>query len=985
MAWIKKALAAAVVALPLALAGGTGTASTPPTSSVTVPTTAGQTVTTTWTGTVPPGVDPTSDCTTGLSVSDEHDVTVNVPAGVYDALKATFTFNITWTPNPPFDPGGGGSDLILTVVGPDGNVVGSSDGGSATETVVAENLPGGTYTVLACGFSNVAPQDYNGKLEIRTEALEASLPSAPAHGLEFSAAVAADNQRDEAEPLVEIDRAGNIYGCGPTGFSQLSDYAQVSTDGGDQYHLLGIPPRGQAEAGGGGDCTIALGLAPNSRGTFDWAMSGLGPLTGFATAISPNNGRSIATSGGDLVGGTTDEGLLADRQWQTFVDEDTVLLIYNVQVPRNTVVIRSDDRGLTFNPANAVIAARSPLFPGPINYDDAHNVVYFGWDDTGTLAGKSGDFVNLSISKDRGQTWFSCRVDFVDGEVPGFVMTNHDSAGNIYVAYGDSGAFHTYMKALPRENVDKCNKPVAQTSAIAPNLTDPGFGPRIQVDRDAVRTTVFPWVTAGGAPGRVAVTFYGTESNGDPNLGTFDASWDVYVNLSLNALSTDPANPPTFSQVKATTHPLHYDSICLQGLGCDLSVPPGDRTMADFYAIDHNPVTDRLIVLFNRTNKKPDEDLGHVASPMSTTQIGGPTLGGSSLTPTRPAIRKSSVDPTADALSSYSITVPGVVPPDPLSANEPAADFVSVSVGPELDLHDDTQINDGGFTVTMKVADLTTESLLQTLARTQSQSLLWVFRFTNGHQDVAASARFNAAQGFTFGYNEYTTGATPCESGATEGDKCILYPGDTPIQGDVNQSSGTIRLSVPRFLLRALSGPTGPGQRPTEVPATVGSRFYDATAWSLGNNVSPVQNVQSFLYPLDNTPAMDFLLPAGGGRGAAGCKITGGGAIAGKSGGEAKFSLDVHGDLRGKVDYRDAGANVDFRSTEIASVNCSNGTVTGTGFNGDDEVRFTVDVGDNSESGAGGDVFGITLTTPSSSPVYSNSGTLRKGNIQVHS
>ena len=91
----------------------------------------------------------------------------------------------------------------------------------------------------------------------------------------------------------------------------------------------------------------------------------------------------------------------------------------------------------------------------------------------------------------------------------------------------------------------------------------------------------------------------------------------------------------------------------------------------------------------------------------------------------------------------------------------------------------------------------------------------------------------------------------------------VLYPGDQPIQGDVNQRSGTIRLSVPRFLLRALSGGTGPGQRPSEAPAIVGSRFYDGTAFSLGN-ASATPAVHTFLYPLDNTPSMDFLLPASG-------------------------------------------------------------------------------------------------------------------------
>jgi hypothetical protein len=61
-----------------------------------------------------------------------------------------------------------------------------------------------------------------------------------------------------------------------------------------------------------------------------------------------------------------------------------------------------------------------------------------------------------------------------------------------------------------------------------------GNGAPVQLDRDRVGTTVFPWVAAGGAPGRVAVAFYGTESDGDPNTNSFKAAWDVYVNQSLD-------------------------------------------------------------------------------------------------------------------------------------------------------------------------------------------------------------------------------------------------------------------------------------------------------------------------------------------------------------------------------------------------------------------------------------------------------------------
>jgi hypothetical protein len=955
---------------------GPAPASTPPAGVVNVPTTAGGTASDTWIGTIPPGTNPASDCAATDPVgSDEHDITINAPPGGYTSVSATFTFQITWTPGTPTEDT---ADEILTVIGPDGSEIGSSDGGSTTETVTATNLPTGVYRVLACGFINAAPQNYSGSLVVKTAAAsgETSLPSSGTP-LQFSAAVPADNQRDESEPLMEIDKAGNMYACGPTGFSNLADYAQVSTDGGNQFHLLGTPPRGQQGAGGGGDCGLATAYAKNSQGNYQYAYTGLGPLTGFVTSTSPNNGHSLAT-GGPFGNGVTDEGGGADRQWMTFTsDPQTVLLSYNQQVPRNIVVQKSTDGGLTYGPISA-IAGSDARFPGPMRYDPARNLVFFGWDrsnDDGT------DSINLSISRDGGTTWTNCVAATAQADAAGFVVADSDSAGNIYLAYAEKQRYHTYLVVLPAASVSKCDQPVSQNPLdVDPPTSNPGFSKPVQVDRDAVRTTVFPWLVAGGAPGRVAVTFYGTTQDGDPNTNAFKAAWDVYVNQSLNALSPTA----TFSQAKATTHPFHYDSICLNGLACDTTAP-GDRSLADFFAIDLNPATNRLSVVFNRAEKKPDESAGHVATPMVVNQIGGPTNTGATLPSSSAPLRTSSTDPAGDALSSYSLLGAGVPPPAPPTKNEAADDLLSVAVAPEVDFHTGLFVPNGGFTVTMKLASLSNTALQAAMTDTGSQSLLWVFRFVNGYQAVAASARWNLVQGFTFGYNDYRTGANPCASSPVNEDKCVIYPGDTPIQGNVDQAAGTISLSIPRYLLRALGPPDANG-RPTEVPATVGSRFYDAAAFTLGNNASITQDLQTFLYPLDNNPAMDFLLPStstgggGGGSNKGGCMVNGGGSIVG-TGTDGKFSIDAHESGKGNVYYRDPGANVDFRSTGKVTVTCvgSSAQIKGTGDNNKtDSGTFTVNVVDNGEPGTA-DTFGITLTNPS----YTRSGLLIRGNLQV--
>jgi hypothetical protein len=140
-------------------------ASSPPTSTITVPSAVGQTITVTWTGEIPPLANATSDCTNlaDTPAVDQHLPTINVPAGIYNALQAKFEFNISWD-------GASGNDEILTVLNPDGTTLDSSDGGDPTETVTANNLAQGTYKVIACGFTNTSPQAYVGKLTITTSA-----------------------------------------------------------------------------------------------------------------------------------------------------------------------------------------------------------------------------------------------------------------------------------------------------------------------------------------------------------------------------------------------------------------------------------------------------------------------------------------------------------------------------------------------------------------------------------------------------------------------------------------------------------------------------------------------------------------------------------------------------------------------------------------------------------------------------------------------
>ncbi|HEX8121788.1 MAG TPA: hypothetical protein VF549_11045 [Solirubrobacteraceae bacterium] len=690
------------------------------------------------------------------------------------------------------------------------------------------------------------------------------LASAPANGLAFSATLPADPQRDESEPNIEIDNDGNIYTCGPSGASQGVDYAQVSRDGGNQFHLMGEPPRGQQALGGGGDCGLATAPERNAAGNFTYAYSGLGPLTNFATASSQDVGRTMRSSpSSQSIPGV-------DRQWHTFVDADSVLLSYNQQQPRQVVVQRSDDGGVNYAPSKPATST-NPGFPGPmhtlpasLNPDGAAagRVPYFSW--------HRDNQVFLAVSTDEGDTWHNCKIAAAPGEPSLFTTSDNDEAGNIYIAYAENKSFHTYVSVLKIGNLDTCLaagsevNPVngAQTESTEVQAT---VEPPIQMDRDAVRTTVFAWIAAGGKPGRIAVSYYGSETDGDPNVGPgedddgkpigFRGSWDVYVSQTLNALSATP----DVAQVKATTHPFHYDSICLNGTACILT--QGDRSLADFFALDFNRVRHTLHLVYNQGYKRPDDAAGVLATPAVLNQIGGPTLDGETIDPAQgPALANARDDAKGDAITDYSRTCPQSDPtpcPDKPAAGkaQPGPDLLSVKVGPERDVDSGAAVSGGGFNVTLKVADLSDAALQQALDDQRATNLLFVFRWINGFRSAAAVARWSPDDGFRFGFNDFVTTSVSCGANQT----CLTYPGDQEIQGKVSQADGTIELRVPRSKLKALEGPTGKDQRPKEVPAGDDSRFYDATAFVLASTVPADQPEQSFLYPFDNAPSFDFL------------------------------------------------------------------------------------------------------------------------------
>ncbi|HJQ30210.1 MAG TPA: hypothetical protein VJ827_12800 [Rubrobacter sp.] len=184
------------------------------------------------------------DCQDGVNADVFH---LDVTGTNDDSISTLLTIRIEWDPTS----GQNATNELALQVYKNGNLVGESDGGTSSEVVGLRNPAPGQYEVFACAFANTAPQPYKGQVSLNSTPRQAqSLPAASdARGLQF---VTVDPQRDVAEPSLRIDKAGNIYECGPLGSSRAADYATKSEDNGETYRVLGEPPEGRIAPGGGG-------------------------------------------------------------------------------------------------------------------------------------------------------------------------------------------------------------------------------------------------------------------------------------------------------------------------------------------------------------------------------------------------------------------------------------------------------------------------------------------------------------------------------------------------------------------------------------------------------------------------------------------------------------------------------------------------------------------------------------------------------------
>ena len=332
-----------------------------------------------------------------------------------------------------------------------------------------------------------------------------------------------------------------------------------------------IFPSGAENATTGGDTELAV----DKRGTVYEGELWLGSDSIY---ISPDKGSTWSWS-------PASHDVGADREWFVYSPQEDALYgwydgfkgLMVVKAPLTTplgssaasffpierVVVPECAAGLATNCPDVVdSAAGIPILPGTTSpgrptISPVDGTLYFTF--PYQVAGQG---VGIASTSDGGQTF---SYNFVKGAGGGnfgdtgndFPVSAVDSAGNLYVAWIENkgDGFNLYLAASKDKGA---------------TWTTP-----TEVSKGISATAVFPNVVAG-APGQVAVSWYGTSVKGDMNdanaMGS--AEWNVYTSETINAT----APQPSFSLGVVQSN-FHKGVICTQGANCTGTT----RELLDFF------------------------------------------------------------------------------------------------------------------------------------------------------------------------------------------------------------------------------------------------------------------------------------------------------------------------------------------------------------------------------------------------------------------
>jgi hypothetical protein len=402
-----------------------------------------------------------------------------------------------------------------------------------------------------------------------------------------------------AEPSIRTDQFGQAFVIAPTGVPAGCKAFRVKHDGSASV-FLGFPDHGA----GGGDCDWAIGpqetsptiTPPSTDNVLAYSSLTLPNITtgksdDAGTTFSPPNVYSQQVPGDDRM------WMTADPKLNSLGFADVYMTYHDVSVLQIELGV-SRDGGLTYLQNGPIINAADvpPTQWGQPGGNGLGNIVAYR-PKSGALTLFS-IFVTPDSALDNANQGVAGTSNFnriyeavgtvTDVPAPGAPLI---SWRNYEVYHGPIGA--RYDRIFPITAVDAAGKVYAiwtdgnhiiyKTDATGSGW-NPSIAPGVIANPTGVTTTIMPWAQAG-ASDIVDVVFYAATggSGAQPNpQDDVNNLWDVYMAQTIDGGST-------WGVFKASDHQIHTGPICIDGLGCNLSVPARDRTLLDFIQVSIDP------------------------------------------------------------------------------------------------------------------------------------------------------------------------------------------------------------------------------------------------------------------------------------------------------------------------------------------------------------------------------------------------------------
>jgi hypothetical protein len=718
------------------------------------------------------------------------------------------------------------NDITLDLYDPGGALKSHGDTLTSPEEIVYQSadLTPGVWNVQVCPFAGgviAQPYTYTGTYATSDVPVVDGVPGSGGGGgggtptpryvvgkLIFSPATVVDPQRTEGEPLNFLDPStDNYWESGPWGTTTQNSFIHRSTDNGLEFHIdspVGLRPDLPP---GGGDTDITV----DDQG-YHYFVD-LEGLVNLGTAVSNDDGNNWRKNPVAV------QNAAVDRQWYAIDNgptgaavDNTVFLAFHESAVGTYIYSSPGSTGSTDPVGGLVWQNASANAPMPlaadatcaqIRFDKVTRNLYY--------ACNEGTHVRITIGhvapgQRTGIAFHNVTLpNSPGGGGPGhlFPAVATDSGGNVYVAWIDTNDSVVYYSS----STDR-----------GESWTTP-----VRVSMAPANTAEFLWAQAGTA-GTLALAWYATDAQGQPDsfpnwfddpVGATGIKWWGYAATITNAASLSP----TVAQQRFTEKPMHYGQICNQGIGCTVS--GGDRTMADFFALNFDS-RGAIRLVYNDTTSQH-----HGAHLYEVRQLQGKTATGRSL---REAVPKSPMtDAAADAQwPHYSPTGAG--------ANQPQLDLTKVAL---------SMASPSTLRVKMTVANLA--GMLPPPGKAKA---VWLTRFqalSTGNSGEEAYRIFYVGAESTGGLApQFFAGSTTCTDTTPGNCKVVNYPTTMAVQGRL--CGNTISIDVPR------DGGFGVG-----IP--VGNTLYNVTAFTFGRD-----DPNDLYADVDATHAFDFALggPSGG-------------------------------------------------------------------------------------------------------------------------